>query len=122
MNLLSNSLKLNVNEDLGTRITAFSHYFHYVGHLAGSRIERVTKEGEWIKWKSCYQAKLEKLTFKEINLNSEFFSEFYSTEQMYTPQKIEFGFCTYLGFTLKKCLAYINGLAVWLEIAWQRLA
>lgn len=87
VNLLSNSLKLNVNEDLGTRITAFSHCFHYVGHLAGSRIECVTKEGKWIKWKSCYQAKLEKLTFKEINLNSEFFSEFYSTEQMYTPPK-----------------------------------
>lgn len=65
MNLLSNSLKLNVNEDLGTRITVFSHYFHYVGHLDGSRIECVTKEGKWIKWKSCYQAKLEKLTFKE---------------------------------------------------------
>lgn len=38
VNLLSNSLKLNVNEDFGTRITAFSHYFHYVGHLAGLNV------------------------------------------------------------------------------------
>lgn len=38
VNLLSNSLKMNVNEALGTRMTAFTHHLYYIDHLAASRI------------------------------------------------------------------------------------